>query len=226
MSATAALGLLMAVVSLARAQATMARRMDLGGGLAVERQCWRGRDSSTCRAWTPTGFVFGNAARALEDARTFVRVPSSGRLIALSGPVTGWPPRLLASGDGGAHWNDLHWEGGPLPSAFAFDNHSADGVAVGDAGHVWSTRDGGAHWIDHGGDARVWTSVAIAHGAIVLVDSSGNTFRSSDGGFTRERLPTEGATTLEQRDDEILVHAYTSDCVVRRGDGVHCTARE
>lgn len=205
----------------------MARRIDLGGGASVERSCWRGaRGGLTCQSWTPTGFVFGDATRALGDARTFVRLPATGRLLAISGPVTGWPPRLLRSDDGGGHWVQIPWQDGAWPWMFAFDHRSSEGVAIGDAGHVWSTSDGGLHWTDHGGDARTWISVAIAHGVIVLVDSMGGTFRSSDGGFTRERLPTEGATTLEQRDEEILVHAFTAECVVRRGDGVRCSARD
>ena len=53
----------------------MTRRIDLGGGLAVERECWRGaRGGLTCLGWPPTGFVFGDSSHELELARLFTRV--------------------------------------------------------------------------------------------------------------------------------------------------------
>jgi photosystem II stability/assembly factor-like uncharacterized protein len=131
---------------------------------------------------------------------------------------------MLLSDDAGAHWVQVESSGSARPTLVAFDNLTLAGVAVGDAGHVWSTADGAVHWTDHGGDARIWLHVAIAAGEVVLADSGGNTFVSHDGGFARERIPIEGAVSLEQRDDEIVVRSHGAECRVRHGHGVYCVA--
>lgn len=225
MRSMVALFVLLGVLGAAAAVgAQWTQRIDLGGGLAVERTWSRGARASTALGWVPTGFVFGDAARPLAFARTFARVPATGRVLAVSGPDAPWPARLLRTDDGGAHWRDEPWDGGALPTLFAFDDLTQDGVAAGD-GHVWSTGDGGDHWRDHGGDTSIWTALAIADGVTVLADSLGNVFRSSDGGFARETVSTGSRATLEQRDREIVVHTATADCVARRGSPTRCTAR-
>jgi hypothetical protein len=216
----------------ANAQWTVPQRIDLGGGLAVERLCAPPTvRSRSCLGWAPTGFVFGDASRWLLMARTFARVPATGRILAVperpadaTSPT--WMPRLLRSDDAGQHWMEISWSGSPSPTAFAFDNRTRDGVATGDGGHVWSTGDAGDHWTDHGGDARSWASIAIADGEIVLADSLGNVFRSHDGGFGRETVVTGGArVVLEQRDREITVRTDTTACTVRRGSATMCVDR-
>lgn len=216
----------------AQAQWTVAERVQLGGGIAVERMCIPRALTRrpSCRGWTPVGFAFGDALRWLTFARTFARVPATGRLVAVPGAstdpgYTGETPWMLLSDDGGAHWTATEDSGSARPTLLAFDNLTIDGVAAGDSGHIWSTSDGAVHWTDHGGDARVWSDLAIAGGEIVLADSSGNTFVSHDGGFARERLPVEGRAILEQRDDEIIVRTERTECTVRHGHGVHCVAR-
>jgi photosystem II stability/assembly factor-like uncharacterized protein len=214
----------------AHGQWSVPERIDLGGGLAVERLCAPASvRARSCLGWTPTGFVFGDAARWLTLARTFARVPATGRIIAAPERPTDAttpdaPPRLLRSDDRGAHWVEIPWSGG-APHLFAFDATSRDGVAAGEAGHVWTTHDAGDHWTDHGGDTRVWTQLAIAAGEIVMVDSSGNVFRSSDGGFARQTVAVDRAARVEQRDAEIVVHTERQDCIVRHGEGARCVAR-
>jgi hypothetical protein len=210
-----------------QSQSSGTRRVELGGGLAVETTCSVRRG---CHGWTPIGFELGDASRWLVFARVFARVPATGRLLAVptrptESPTPSSPPRLLRSDDAGRHWVEVAWSGSASPSLFAFDDRTLDGVAAGDAGHVWTTRDAGEHWTDHGSEPRVWAGLAMAQGEIVLLDSAGNVFRSSDGGFARESVAIEHASALEQRATEIVVHSANTDCTIMRGAPVRCGPR-
>lgn len=213
----------------AGAQVSTSVRVELGDGVAVERMCppssigsWMG-----CFAWTPIGFSFGDASRWLLLARAFARVPATGAILAVPGRPSDMtysfhPPRLLRTEDGGEHWTSIPWSGSMMPTIFAFDHHSLDGVAAGDAGNVWSTDDGGLTWDQHG-SGGTWSAVAIADREIVLLDASGNVYRSHDGGFARESVVTDPTARLEQRDEDIVVHTDTADYVVRRGSSTRRT---
>lgn len=207
--------------------------LDLGDNIAASRLCPTGATASrSCWGWTPIGFSFGERSELLTAARTFARSPTSGAILAVFGRLlratrigsyaaSAGQPRVLRTVDGGVTWSEVPWDWDAAPIAFAFDNTSDEGVAIGELGHVWSTRDAGEHWTDHGGSTSSrWVAAAIARGEVVLLDSAGGVFRSHDGGFRRDRVVTEPTASLEQRDDEVIVHTATRSYVVARGESV------
>src|SRR4051812_15148790 len=117
--------------STARAQ-TPSRRIELGGGLAVTRDCTTSRaiSATSCFGWTPVGFSFGDSSLWLTYAWTFARVPIDGSIIAIAGRASDGvvhmrPPRMLRSVDGGRHWTEVSWSGTLRPLILAFDHTSA-----------------------------------------------------------------------------------------------------
>ncbi len=209
---------LVLVAAAASAQPTTTRtmRIDLGGGLAVERTC-----APTCFRWSPSGFSFGDAEPWLFYARSFVRVPATGTVLASLAGRTGLremrPRRVILTDDGGMHWTDVPWSWRTAPTSWAFDAHDRHGVAT-DGGALWTTSDAGHRWSEHGGTAAAGiAAIAIADREIVLIDAIGTVQRTRDG-FTRETVTTDPTATLEQRETDIVVHGATTDWVIRRGD--------
>jgi hypothetical protein len=208
--------LLVAASAMAQPTTTRTLRVDLGGGLAVERTC-----APNCWTWTPTGFSFGDAGPWLLWARSFVRVPATGTVLASLAGRPGYremrPRRVILTDDGGAHWTDVSWSWRTSPTSWAFDAHDANGVAT-DGGLLWTTSDGGHRWTEHGGRATTGiAAIAIADREIVLIDALGNVQRTRDG-FTRETVTMDPTATLEQRETDVLVRGATDDWIVRRGD--------
>jgi hypothetical protein len=228
----AILGLALALASASlplRAQAP--DTIDLGAGLSVHRvPTWCGAAVSVrCYAWQPTGFSFpaGPLNPPLTFARTFARVPSTGRLLAsvsnVSGPFlyTGFAVRMLRSDDRGASWTPVTWRWLETVALMAFEPGSARGVAAGDSGYVWTTTDGGDTWRDRGSSAgTTFTELAVADREIVLVDGAGNVWRMSGGSFARDLLLTDTSAHVVNEGDAIVVRTTSEELRIRHGHGV------
>lgn len=227
-----ALSVALALSALASARAQAPDAIDLGQGLSVQRiSTWCGAAGAPfrCSAWQPSGFAFpaGPLAPALTFARTYARVPATGRILAalsnVNGPFmyTGFAVRLVASDDGGVSWHPLTWRWLETIALFAFEPGSARGVAAGDSGYVWTTDDGGETWRDRGSSTgTTFTELVVVPGEIVLVDASGNVWRMSSGSFARDLLVTDASAHASVEGDAIVVRTTGEELRVRRGHGV------
>lgn len=206
--------------------------IDLGDGLSVRRvPTWCGAAGVPirCYAWQASGFAFpaGPLSPALTFARTFARVPRTGRLLAsvanVSGPFmyTGFAVRMLRSDDRGASWVPVTWRWVETAALIAFEPGSARGVAAGDSGYVWTTDDGGETWRDRGSSSgTTFTELATVAGEIVLVDGAGNVWRMSGGSFARELLLTDTSAHVTTEGDALVVRSATEELRIRHGHGV------
>lgn len=226
-----ALGLgLAAAIAPARAQSADA--IELGEGLSVHRRAtWCGAVGVPirCYAWEPTGFSFpaGPMVPALTFARTFTRVPTTGRILAALSNVTspfmytGFAVRMLRSDDRGASWTPVTWRWLETVALFAFEPGTARGTAAGDSGYVWTTEDGGTTWLDRGSSSgTTFTELAVGARETVLIDTNGNVWRMSGGSFGRDLLLTDTTAHLTNEGDAIVVRTATEEMRVRHGHGL------
>lgn len=226
------LGVALALAAgIAPARAQGPDTIELGAGLSVRRvPTWCGVGVGfRCYAWQPSGFSFpaGPLAPALTFARTFARVPSTGRIFAsvsnVSGPFlyTGFAVRMLRSDDRGASWVPVTWRWLETVALMAFEPGSARGVAAGDSGYVWTTDDGGDTWRDRGSSSgTTFTELAVADREIVLIDGAGNVWRMSGGSFARDLLLTDTSAHATNEGDAIVVRTATDELRIRHGHGV------
>jgi len=206
--------------------------IDLGRGLAVQRRAtWCGASMAApirCSAWDPIGFAFPSAlVSPLTFARTYARVPATGRILAalsnVSGPFlyTGFAVRMLRSDDRGATWSPVTWRWLETVALMAFEPGTARGVAAGDSGYVWTTDDGGTTWTDHGSSSgTTFTELAVAPNETVLIDTNGNVWRMSGGSFGRDLLITDTSAHVTTEGDTIWVRTTTQEIRIRHGHGV------
>lgn len=206
--------------------------IDLGSGLSVSRRAtWCGATGVPirCYAWEPSGFAFpaGPLVPALTFARTFARVPASGRILAALSNVTspfmytGFAVRMLRSDDRGASWVPVTWRWLETVALMAFEPGTSRGVAAGDSGYVWTTTDGGETWRDRGSSSgTTFVELAVADREIVLIDASGNVWRMADGSFARDLLLTDTTAHATNEDDAIVVRTATEELRIRHGHGV------
>lgn len=213
-----------------RARAQELRAIDLGEGRSVRQvpvPCGYGR----CLRWQPQGLRFTGHSQRLAYARAFAWVPSTGRIVAsyyANTTPTRYPGQLFVDGDdignagllftddGGRSWERSDWPWPNAANAIAFDRERPFGVAVGDAGHVWSTDDGGRTWRDRRSDSGVvYTQVAVLGRATVFADDEGQVWRSTDGGFRRRSLVESAGVELSTQGDAIVVESGGGEVLVR-----------
>ena len=115
--------------------------------------------------------------------------------VARAGPV------ILATTDGGARWSVASLPEQVAPTSRLRDVASLgdQGFAVGDAG-ILATFDGGATWeLRMAEDCCLWGVFFLdpEHGWAVGGGSHGQVYRTSNGGWTWERLATTGGPSLQ-----------------------------
>jgi hypothetical protein len=227
------LALAFVVLSIALvASAQLPSAIDLGDGLSVHPHAtWCGASPATagrCMAWQPTGFVFpAPLVPHLTFARTWARVPASGRiLVALSnasGPFvfTGFAVRMMRSDDRGASFVPVTWRWLETAGLLSFTPGTSHGVAAGESGYVWTTDDGGITWIDRGSAAgTAFTELVAGEDETVLIDTSGNVWRMSGTSFARDLVLTDTSAHAALEGDAIVVRTATEEVRIRHGHGL------
>lgn len=211
-----------------------ASELDLGAGLAVRRiprYCPGGSVGSGCFAWEPVGFSFGGEI-ALPFARTFARVPTSGRILAAL-PVArtlyvplGFTTRMLRTDDLGEHWAPVPWRWVESVSLMVFDEGTDDGVAAGDSGYLWATDDGGLTWTEHGNASGTTYVELVMHDSVVVaLDSQGNAWRAQHGNFDRELIATDPHAHVSIEGEAVVVRTESAVYRLRRGRSVERVRR-
>lgn len=165
------------------------RTVELGDGLSVRRSSSIPCGYRGCAGgWAPTGFAFGSEQERLQRARVWA-LARGGRIVAAVESA------VLYSDDRGLHWTEARLENASV-SLFSFDRNGDLGAAVTDNGALLLSEDNGAHWRSRreGAGATV-TGLGVLGRAVVLADSRGGVWVTSDGGTTLRELVAPAAST-------------------------------
>ncbi len=127
------------------------------------------------------------------------------------GMAVGLFSMAIETRDGGRHWKTLMI--GDSDKHFYHVLSTAKGtlLVLGEAGTIYRSADGGKSWqsLSSGGNASLWSGIALKNGTILICGMRGNLYRSLDDGIVWERLAADTHESLaaltQSRDGKVYV---------------------